>query len=581
MNILLVDDDEVDRLSMKRMLTRSPVATDIIEIDNGHDTIRAIRTNQFDIVLLDFQLSDMTGLELLNNLRGKFLGATAIIVVTGQQNDTLAEQCIEAGAQDFILKDEVSPNNINRALHFAKLRHENEMELRKSHDMLQRLAERDQLTGLLNRYSFETKMSQAIDDSRRSGEVISLLLLDIDNFKRINDFYGHESGDKIIQELALRLRFVCRFGDLLCRLGGDEFAILATQASSDKAFLIAERVFEQLAQPFIIFDNELSVNCSVGIATIDKDSDSPQDTFKRADLAMYCAKEKGQNSFHYFSDELQTKAERRIQLESELRIALEQQQFEVYFQPKLDNAGEKIVGAEALVRWIHPERGIIAPGDFLDIAQECDLIFQIDDFVLQSACQTLNHWRKSFLSDTPFKMAVNLTTSQLLSDNFSQKLSRVLHQYRINPSDIELEIVENELMSNYDKAIKVIRGISNMGASIAIDDFGTGYSSLSYLKALPVQTLKIDRSFLQGVPSSEPDARLLKALIQLALTMNYYVVVEGVETKQQLEFCNSYGAHSLQGFFFSKPIDAEAFEQLYQNYLTSNTSALGSIACKS
>ena len=431
---------------------------------------------------------------------------------------------------------------------------------------MQDLAEHDQLTGLLNRYAFEQQVKETEALRKRIGFTFGLMLLDLDNFKWINDTYGHDCGDELLKRVAERLEHVCREQDLLCRLGGDEFAIALVGKARGYSHKVAQRIFDSFKSP--IYVNELSVNveCSIGIADFENDYINLTDALKKADLAMYHAKSSGKNQFHYFSEELQQAAERRISVESEIRQALTNREFIPYFQPQIDTETKKIIGAEALVRWQHSERGLIGPGEFLDVAEETGQIKEIDQQILEKAIAQRAEWTKSEGIKSDFRIAINISARHLRDESFTARVKSLISKYQLDPSVIELEIVESELVNDFEMAVKVIDELNELGVILAIDDFGTGYSSLSYLKHLKVHTLKVDRSFIIDVATSNIDCNLFKGLINLGQSMKLQIVVEGVENIEQFEKCELYHAEIVQGFYFSKPLDAKAFREFYRSY---------------
>ena len=566
MKILLVDDDMVDRMATQRLLKKSNLDIQITIAVTGHQAINEMESAEFDLVLLDYNMPDLSGLDVLQHFNIKGIGKTAIIFLSGSEDETLAQRCLEMGAQDFLLKKEISQVHLLKAITHSKLRHQNEVRLDENRTKIRDLAEFDQLTGLLNRYAFETRIGQSNAFRDRLNMGLSLMILDLDNFKWINDTHGHDQGDKVLIAVAKLLEKVCREEDFLCRLGGDEFAIAINCENKDYSYIVAERIFSALKMPLAVDDFTVKIECSIGIADFSLKIEELNDVLKKADLAMYRAKSDGRNRFHYFNDTLQEISERRISIASELRRAIEDDEIVVFYQPQICAKSMKLIGAEALVRWQHPVRGLLGPHEFLDIAEETGLIVDIDQIVMAKACQQRLKWKNDFIKNDEFKIAINISARHLKSDKFLDNTKKVLAEINIDPNFIDLEIVESELVQDFTKAVNVISQLKTMGVNMSIDDFGTGYSSLSYLKHLKVQTLKVDRSFLTDVPNSEVDCRLLKGLINLGKSMELKVVIEGVEDLHQLKKCQDYQADIIQGFYFSKPLSVEEFEAYYQQY---------------
>ncbi len=566
LKILLVDDDMVDRMATQRLLKKSNLDIQITIAVTGHQAINEMESTEFDLVLLDYNMPDLSGLEVLQHVNIKGIGKTAIIFLSGSEDETLAQRCLELGAQDFLLKKEISQVHLLKAITHSKLRHQNEVRLDQDRLKIRDLAEYDQLTGLLNRYAFESRITQSNAFRNRLNMGLSLMILDLDNFKWINDTYGHDQGDKVLIAVAKLLAKVCREEDFLCRLGGDEFAIAINCDDKDYSYVVAERIFSVLKKPLQFDDFSVTIECSIGIADFTLKMDELNDVLKKADLAMYRAKSDGRNRFHYFNNTLQEISERRMSVASELRQAIEEDELVVFYQPQICAKSMKLIGAEALVRWQHPVRGLLGPHEFLDIAEETGLIVEIDQIVMIKACQQRLTWKNEFIKNDDFKIAINISARHLKSDKFLDNTKKVLEEIKIDPSFIDLEIVESELVQDFTKAVNVISQLKSMGVNMSIDDFGTGYSSLSYLKHLKVQTLKVDRSFLTDVPNSDVDCRLLKGLINLGKSMELTVVIEGVEDIHQLNKCQDYQADIIQGFHFSKPLSVQEFEAYYQQY---------------
>jgi len=568
MKLLLIDDNELDRQAIVRTFKKTEWNIQITQASSATNGLIEFEASDFDAVLLDYRLPDMDGLDTLRLLVRNPNHHAAIIILTGaMENDELEQQCIEAGAQDVLFKSDISHKHLTRAIVHARTRHLLERELFESHQRLRTLAENDSLTGLANRYYFDESLRTAIPRANRLNDQLALLFLDLDNFKIINDSMGHDAGDQLLKEVARRLLHVVRNGDIVCRLGGDEFAILAHNfESQDPVVQLAERILEELRRPIIIKNSEQFISASIGVATYPDAGNNAGDMLKAADLAMYRAKRDGKNNYHFFSSALHAQVQERIRLEKELRSLIPTDHFLVYYQPIIDAKTLEISGAESLIRWDHPTRGVLPPSDFIGLAEEIGLIVEIDSRSRLKVCQQLSKWRAQNLVHSAFNIRINVCAQMLTDEELHLAIKSDLDKTEIPGNCIGLEITESVLIENFSSTAKLLQQIQSYGVEISVDDFGTGYSSMAYLKALPARTLKIDRTFVQGVPENIDDSRILRAMIVFGKSLNLKIVVEGVETKEQAKFCRECGADLLQGYLFSKPIAHEGFEQLLRSH---------------
>ncbi len=418
------------------------------------------------------------------------------------------------------------------------------------------LATRDPLTELPNRVLFNDRLEQGIVAARRSGQSLAVLFIDLDRFKYINDSLGHQVGDLLLKEVATRMYACIRKGDTLSRLGGDEFVVtLEGLQHAEDAAQVAGKIIKALARPFEIAGHTLTTSCSIGIAIFPLDADDDRSLMKNADTAMYHAKEKGRNNYQFFSPEMNVRAVERHNLETALRLAIERQEFVLFYQPQVNIHTGRVVGMEALLRWQHPERGLLNPTTFIAVAEESGLIEPIGQWVLRSACQRAKAWQDT--GYPPVKIAVNISARQLNRPReFSKGLSRILSSTGLDPRYLELEMTESLLWQNAEENIAVLRKLGQDGMRIAVDDFGTGYSSLQYLRQLPIDTLKIDRSFVRDIETDPEDAAIIHAVVAMAHSLELQVTAEGVETRGQLEALQRLGCDEYQGYLFSKPLPA-------------------------
>lgn len=439
-------------------------------------------------------------------------------------------------------------------------------ERKAAEEKIYHLAHHDALTGLLNRLSLEDRLEQAILSARRDQVQLAVLFIDLDRFKIINDSYGHNVGDSLLVEVGRRLKNCVRESDITARLGGDEFVVVLTGLSNGTmAAHSAGSIIKEITKPYRVGHYELHTSPSIGISLFPNDGNDPDDLMKHADTAMYHAKDQGRNNYKFFSAALTETIEQRSRLESDLRMAIAKQQFKLHYQPQIhiDNSG--VYAFEALVRWYHPERGVIMPLDFISFSEECGLIEPIGEWVLDEACRQLAIWQKQKGSGS-LRMSVNLSVYQLRSSRLVAQVRDTLEKYHLSASSLELEVTESAAMENPERAIAVLEDLSALGVSIAIDDFGTGYSSLAYLKRLPIQTLKLDRAFVGDIETDINDAEISAATLALAHNLGLKVVAEGVETNAQREFLARHQCDFLQGYLFSKPLPADEATTFLNQY---------------
>jgi diguanylate cyclase (GGDEF)-like protein len=433
-------------------------------------------------------------------------------------------------------------------------------------DRIQHLATHDGLTGLPNRLMFSQLLNMAIHSARRYERSFAVLFIDLDRFKIINDTLGHESGDMLLQEIARRLSLEMRASDVVARLGGDEFVILVQEVGeADQVEIVARKILSSVIKPMTLDNQECRVTASIGICMFPQGGADEQTLMKNADMAMYLAKEQGKNNFQFYTENIKSLSLERLTLESSLRRALERREFFLHYQPKLDLNTGCINGAEALLRWQHPELGVVMPNHFIGLAEETGLIIPIGRWVLKTACEQNMAWQRAGLP--PICMAVNLSARQFTDDGLLQDIAIVLKQTGMNPALLEVEITEGMAMQNLDNATKVLTAMKEMGVRIAIDDFGTGYSSLAQIKRFPIDTLKVDRSFIRDLEKNPEDRAITEAIIAMGKTLSLTVVAEGVETEEQEAFLREHDCDESQGYYFSRPTSPEAFSDLLRSHV--------------
>jgi diguanylate cyclase (GGDEF)-like protein len=432
-------------------------------------------------------------------------------------------------------------------------------------DRLFRQAHYDSLTGLPNRLAFLDRLGQSVVHAHRERQIFGVLFIDLDNFKLVNDSLGHPVGDQLIKVISERFNDCLRADDTVSRLGGDEFVITAMGSGSHALTVsslnqVATRILQAAMDPIVIDEHEIRSSASIGIALYPKDGEDPETLLKNADTAMYHAKSLGRGKFQFYSRELNEQLVELMHLSTDLRTALAKNQFELYYQPKVDVATRTIVGAEALVRWNHPDRGLVSPGSFIEAAESLGLISSLGDWTLMAACQQLRAWRDA--GAEPVRVSVNISALQLQHDNMYEKIEGLLAEYGLEGSDLELEITENVLVEDMEATVLVLSQMRGLGVKVSIDDYGTGYSSLSYMKQLPVDTLKIDRCFIVDICKDKADQAIVNSTVVLANNLGMTVIAEGVEEVDQVILLHSYGCTQIQGFFFSKPLPENGFTAL-------------------
>jgi diguanylate cyclase (GGDEF)-like protein/PAS domain S-box-containing protein len=436
-------------------------------------------------------------------------------------------------------------------------------EQKRSDEMIYFQLYHDTLTELPNRVLFRDRINFAMSQANRNKRQLAVMYLDMDRFKVVNDSLGHLAGDKLLQEIAKRLKGCIRDSDTLARVGGDEFNLmLADISSKDDVTNIVDHIHEALEVPFVIDKNEVYVTFSIGTAIYPEDGTTSETLIKHADMAMYNIKGKGKNGHEFFSDNMKQLFQKHLSIENGIRRAIAENQFEVFFQPQYEVSSERINGVEALIRWNHPEKGLISPNDFIPLAEETGLINAIGDWILDSSCKTLQHWKQTYPEFANIKLAVNISASQIETDNFVANVLDTLKKYDIEPQQVEIEITENTLMQDMELVVGKLKQLSHHGIQIAVDDFGMGYSSLSYLQTLPLNNLKIDRSFIATIESPGDKNSIIKAIVAMAKELGLHIVAEGVENRVQMEYVKQIGCPTVQGFWYGRPMPMEQLEMI-------------------
>ncbi len=559
MNVLIVDDDVVDREDIKRALRKSSTDCNFVEAESVDEGLVAFENHQFDVVLSDYRMPQRDGIELLLALRSASIDkSVAIIMLSNSEESELALTCVRAGAQDFLLKSEVTASRLQRAILQSQARFELEQKLNDSYQRAKNLAEHDSLTGLANRYSFEEALRLTITEKPRNNAKLALTLLDLDNFKFINDSHGHDVGDELLKQFATRVCNSLRGNEVFARLGGDEFAILLSNLHTiDNATRVTQRILHCLDEPFYISGIEIKMGASIGIAIYPDNSVDAHELLKFADIAMYRAKKLGKNQICYFETTMQEQFLQRYKIEANLIGAIARNEFILHYQPVYQSATTKVVGFEALIRWDF-QNTLLFPDGFIGIAECSHVIIDIGRWVIAQAIYQISIWNLQY--SKALSMAINLSVIQLTDKNLISFIKSMLKKYNVVPELIEFELTETALLENSDQAIAVMESLSNLGCRIALDDFGTGFSSLSHLQNFPINTVKIDKSLM--LASHEPKTRaLIKGLSSMLHSLGLDIVAEGIENEASFVLCQELNIQRLQGYYFAKPVNVAAIEK--------------------
>lgn len=547
--VLLVEDDEIDRMAFERFVCREGLGYEVAVAQSLAEARDALERQSFDVILADLHLSDGDGIELL-----EIGSAPPVIVVTGAGDETTAVRAMRAGAFDYLIKDrerrylDLVPVTIEKARRYLHA------------------ALHDDLTGLPNRVLFVDRLCVALARSRRRGHELGVIFLDLDRFKRINDSLGHRVGDRLLRAITERLEHCLREGDTLARLGGDEFAVLVEEVDDfAEVDAVAEHLHAALVEPFELDGHEVFTGASLGIVLSSSTYEAAEDLLRDADIAMYRAKAEGKVAGSRrrvtFEPDMHREAVAALALESELRRAVEREQLEMHFQPIIDLADGRLAAFEALVRWRHPERGLLMPGEFLPIAQETELSAELGWWVLAESCRRLAGWSNGEASNAAvaeraadIAVSVNLDARQLASPRLVERVEGVLEATGLEAWRLRLEITEGMIIHDAERAGRVLGRLRRRGIGLHIDDFGTGYSSLSQLKTFPVDALKIDRSFVMRMLEQDDDAEIVRAIAQLGRNLRLQVMAEGIETVEHLERVRALGCDYAQGYLFARPL---------------------------
>ena len=553
--ILVADDDGMLREIATAMLENAGFEAEAVA--GGNAAVSACAARMPELVLLDVEMPDGNGYQACSGIRALPNGRDVpIVMVTGFDDAASINLAYDAGATDFVVKP------INWPLLAHRIRYVLRGARAQAH--IHRLAYFDALTGLPNREWIGEYLGRSLDAAAQRERSVALLFVDLDQFKRINDTLGHETGDALLRQVAARLGSALAYAGAdaqLARVGGDEFIVVLTgRAGVTEAEQAAQRLQAALTAPFVQGGYEFVVTPSIGIALYPEHGTDVQTLRKNADLAMYEAKAGGRNQFRLYTTAIDARAMQRLSLEMELRRAFDERRLEVYYQPQYQATSLKLAGAEALLRWFHPQRGQISTADFIAVAEETGLIGDIGRWTFEQVCRDLTAWRAAGLNVPA--ISVNVSGRDFMRQDVLLRLSRVLEEARLPASLFELELTEGVLMQDVESGQRSLAALKEFGFALAVDDFGTGYCSLNYLKRFPLDTLKVDRAFVNDITADADDAAIVRAIVGLGHNLNLKIVAEGVETLEQLQFLRATGCDLIQGFLMSRAVQAGAFAQL-------------------
>ena len=569
-NILIIDDEAPIRNLLCEALKQDYICT---VAASAEEALSLLEQNNFALVLSDIDLGGTSGLEIIPQIRKKEPDAV-VVMISGNESIDSAIEAMRVGAFDYVKKPfdlDHLEITVRRALDHhillnTKRQYESHLEelVRERTEQLNYLANYDALTGLPNRILFEDRLSQALMSTMTESH-FAILFIALDRFKRVRDTLGHSLGERILQEAANRLKSCVDDDATLSRFEGDEFALLLTRIDGhEDAANVIENINRALGLPILVEDKEIFITTSIGVSFYPDDGNETQHLLKNASTALALAVADGGNGYRFYAVDMNSQAVQRLTLENGLRRALERSEFELFYQPKIDVGTRQIVGMEALIRWQHPELGLIPPNEFIPLAENTGQIVPIGEWVLREACSKGQIWRDEGFA---LNLSVNLSAHQFQQQDLLKFIVEVIRDTGFDPRHLDLEVTESSLMKNAGLAVSTLAELRKLGIRISIDDFGTGYSSLGYLKYLPIDILKIDRSFISDVTTNQDDAALVTTIITLAHNLRLGVVAEGVETEEQLRFLEGLKCDEWQGYLYSRPVPFDSFSELLTAHL--------------
>ncbi len=554
--VVLADDDPSIRLMVRHVLESEDF--DIVEAADGLEAIKAVEKHHPALILLDAVMPGMDGFTTCQQIKEKGYTDIPVMMITGLDDDASVERAYEVGAIDFITKP----------IKWAVLKHRVKSVVAKviAERKVQLLAYRDSLTDLPNRLLFADRLEQAVIRSERSKTSMALMLVDIDDFKLVNDSFGHDAGDKLIKAVGDLISKSLRRADTIARLGGDEFAVIIEGIDGpEDAISIADNLTTILEHNVRLDDQETYTSASIGIAIFPEDGKDARSLLKNADTAMFRAKENGRHCFQFYKPEMSVHAMERLDLENSLKAAFENDEFVLHYQPIIDIHKNEVMGVEALLRWQHPDKGMIHPSDFISVVEDCGLIVALGEWVINTVCKQLKVWADAGLEKQ--NVSLNLAPRQFKEQDLVALFSQAMSENNVEGSSLSIEITERTLIDNVGEVEATLKKLRDMGMKILLDDFGTGYASLAYLKEFPVDIVKIDREFITGIPDNEDDCTIVDAIAGLTRGLKLSLLAEGVENERQLDVLKSIGCQYAQGYYWSKALPGNEYEQFYMNQI--------------
>ena len=563
--VLIIDDEEQIRSLLIDILSDSYQCSGA---SSAEEALTLLTATAPDLVISDIDMGGMSGLDLVPKVHA-VSPDTVVVMISGNQDIEFAIEALRVGAFDYISKPidiRHVEAAVERALKHAQLLKEKRAYKEQLEELLKKLVHYDTVTQLPNRAFFEDRLTQAVAFAKATNQSLGVLFISLDQFKKVNDSLGHGPGDVLLREFAERLKSCIGDSDTVARFGGDEFALLRTQIDGTNDVIETIGALSQVLKfSFDLPGHELFATASVGVSLFPIDGEDCQTLLKNAGAALYRAKKSGGANYQFFTADMHELATKRLDLESSLRRAIRNEEFLLHYQPRVSVDSLAITGVEALVRWQHPQLGLISPSEFIPLAEDTGLIVPIGEWVLRTACLQARRWRDEGFA--PIPVAVNISARQFHDQDLSQTVITILEETGLSPKYLELELTESSIMQNAEFAAGMLTRLKNMGINISIDDFGTGFSSLASLKRLPIDALKIDQSFVREATTDTDDAALVMAIITLAHNLRLKVIAEGVETEEQLRFLQLLRCDEIQGNFFSRALPAEKFVKLFETLL--------------